>query len=347
MTNDQASMTKVLVVALVLSMTVSTRAKADNFITRSLFGRSDATPVWSSAPAEPHPAVVRIIVPEGNATSYGSGTLIDVREQYGLVVTNWHVVRDSTGLIEVVFPNGFRSQARALKADHDWDLAALVIWRPPVEPVPLADRAPQPGDALTIHGYGQGQYRIATGRCTQYCAPRTDFPAELVELNVEARQGDSGGPIFNSKGELAGVLFGAGRGTTIGSFGGRVNNFLATLAPDIGQKGSELFIASKNSSDPFCKTCPNGTCRINRDSDSPIPLAQLGRPLPSPEGNTGSESWTSAATEKPSLHPVESVTENASMVGPTTNRSLVDQAIGLLAIVGAVALVLQFVRLAK
>ncbi len=184
---------------------------------------------------QPHPAVARIIVPEGNATSYGSGTLVDAREQFGLVITNWHVVRDAQGAIEVVFPGGFKSKARALKVDADWDLAALVIWRPQIEPVTIAKAAPQPGDQLTICGYGQGMYRAATGRCTQYYAPRLDFPRHMVELDVEARQGDSGGPIFNRDGELAGVLFGAGQGTTLGSFGGRVKSFLATLAPDIGQ----------------------------------------------------------------------------------------------------------------
>ena len=55
----------------------------------------------------PHPAVVRVVAPEGNATSYGSGTLIDVRDQFGLVVTNWHVVRDVQGEVEVQFPDGF------------------------------------------------------------------------------------------------------------------------------------------------------------------------------------------------------------------------------------------------
>ncbi len=184
---------------------------------------------------QPHPAVARIIVPEGNATSYGSGTLVDARDQFGLVITNWHVVRDAQGPIEVVFPGGFKSKARALKVDTDWDLAALVIWRPQIEPVSIAQMAPRPGDQLTICGYGQGMYRAATGRCTQYYAPRLDFPRHMVELDVEARQGDSGGPIFNRNGELAGVLFGAGQGTTLGSFGGRVGSFLATLAPDIGQ----------------------------------------------------------------------------------------------------------------
>ncbi len=190
----------------------------------------------ASLPSKPHPAVVRVVVPEGEATSFGSGTLVDVREQFGLVITNWHVVRDAKGPIEVIFPSGLSSKARALKVDPDWDLAALVIWRPQVEPVKIAAAAPQPGDRLTICGYGPGIYRSATGRCTQYYSPKVNLPQQMVELDVEARQGDSGGPIFNDRGELAGVLFGAGQGTTLGSFGGRVESFLATLAPNIGRQ---------------------------------------------------------------------------------------------------------------
>ncbi len=198
------------------------------------------TPVGSPRSAvdftsqQPHPAVARIVVPEGDATSYGSGTLVDVRDQYGLVVTNWHVVRDGNGEVEVIFPDGFRSKARPLKVDSDWDLAALVVWRPNAAPVKLAATAPQAGEQLTICGYGSGNYRAATGRCTQYYAPAENLPQHMVELDVEARQGDSGGPIFNARGELAGVLFGAGQGTTLGSFGGRVEHFLASLAPNIG-----------------------------------------------------------------------------------------------------------------
>lgn len=197
------------------------------------YWRGPAPPQQKHHGQKPHPAVARIIVPERGGYSYGSGTLIHVRDQFGLVVTNWHVVRDGTGPPEVVFPGGFRSRARSLKIDRTWDLAALVIWRPPVEPVPLAGRAPQPGEPLTIAGYGRGTYRQATGRCTQYVAPAMRFPFEMVELSVEARQGDSGGPIFNDRGELAGVLFGAGHGTTMGSYVGRVRGFLASVAPDL------------------------------------------------------------------------------------------------------------------
>jgi hypothetical protein len=200
--------------------------------------------------AAPHPAVARIVVPEGEATSFGSGTLVDVRDGFGIVITNWHVVRDAKAPIEVIFPGGFTSKARALKMDADWDLAALVVWRPPVEPVKIAAAAPQPGDQLTICGYGPGIYRAATGRCTQYYAPREDFPQQMVELSAEARQGDSGGPIFNSRGELAGVLFGAGNGTTLGSFSGRVGEFLATLAPDIGCETGTTLVSMQNPTYP-------------------------------------------------------------------------------------------------
>jgi hypothetical protein len=131
-----------------------------------------------------------------------------------------------------------------LKVNNDWDLAALVIWRPDgVRPVPLADIPPRPGDVLTIAGYGSGTYRAATGRCTKYFAPTLDLPKQLVEVSVQARQGDSGGPILNARGELAGVLFGASRGTTMGSYAPRVRHFLASVAPDLGQDAGTMIAA--------------------------------------------------------------------------------------------------------
>jgi hypothetical protein len=152
-------------------------------------------------------------------------------------------VRDAAGLVDVVFPDGFHSHAKPLKVDQDWDLAALVVWKPNCEPVKIAMYPPRPGDLLTIHGYGRGKYRIATGRCTNYYSPQPNFPHEMVELDVEARQGDSGGPIFNQQGEIAGVLFGAGQGTTMGSFAPRVRVFLAAVAPDFEQASAASQVA--------------------------------------------------------------------------------------------------------
>jgi hypothetical protein len=161
----------------------------------------------------------------------GSGSLIHVTKQFGVVLTNWHVVRNAPGAVEVVFPNGAHYQATVMKMDKTWDLAALAIWRPDVEPITIANQAPQPGEPLTIAGYGSGTYREATGRFTQFVAPSQKHSFEMVELSAEARQGDSGGPILNARGELTGVLLGAGHGATIGSYCGRVEIFLADVTP--------------------------------------------------------------------------------------------------------------------
>lgn len=179
--------------------------------------------------SSPHPAICRVSATSGHSVSLGSGSLITVADQYGIVITNWHVVREATGEISVVFPGGFHSSARILKVDRDWDLAALAIRRPDITPIELASAAPRRGEPLTIAGYGSGQYRALTGRCTQYVSPGERLPFQMVEVSVPARQGDSGGPILNQNGKLAGVLFGAGANTTTGSYVGRVRLFLNSL----------------------------------------------------------------------------------------------------------------------
>jgi hypothetical protein len=206
-----------------------------------------------AAPSQqiPHPAVVRVIAPERGGTSCGSGALVAANETYGLVVTNWHVVRDAKQTVVVVFPDGFRSGARVLATDRHWDLAALAIWRPNVQPIALAERPPQPGEPLTIAGYGRGSYRAAMGRCTQYVSPGHGLPFEMVELSTAARQGDSGGPILNQRGELAGVLFGAGFGRTAGAYCGRVRWFLDSAADDFLALPSQSVMLAQNQARPL------------------------------------------------------------------------------------------------
>ncbi|MFM8707580.1 MAG: serine protease [Planctomycetia bacterium] len=177
----------------------------------------------------PHPAVVRIVAAENGGASLGSGVLVDANHQQGLVLTNWHVVRDTRSAVLVQFPDGFQTAGTVVRMDETWDLAAIVIWQPPATPVPLAATPPAPGDLLTIAGYGRGPYRAQTGRCTEYLSPGAGHPKEFVELAAGARQGDSGGPILNERGELAGVLFGQNSGRTIGSCSTRLRAFLTSV----------------------------------------------------------------------------------------------------------------------
>ena len=236
--------------------------------------------------AAAHPAVVRVIASERNGLrSYGSGVLVAKSEEHGLVVTNWHVVCDATGPITVIFPDGFLSGATVLRTDRDWDLAALAIWRPGAEPIPLAPVAPRRGEPLWIAGYGSdGRYRAAPGRCTQYNPPNLKLPAELVELSATARQGDSGGPILNRRGELAGVLFGSGRGFTMGSYCGRVQEFLATITDDFRRMPRDGTMIAQRPARP---AQPGGVA-------SAVATIPAPRTLPSAGCGTGDAGWGAA-----------------------------------------------------
>ena len=258
----------------------------------------------------PQPAVVRVIAAERDGTSMGSGSLVAVDANHGLVVTNWHVVRDATGPITVVFPDGFRSGALILKVDRDWDLAALAIQKPNVKPIRVATETPQPGESLTIAGYGpDGIYRAVGGRCTEYLSPGNNLPAELVEVDVQARRGDSGGPIYNSRGEIAGVLFGAGGnfftgGYTMGSYCGRVRQFLAVSyvtfqqLPGNGGQGAGSREQGAGSAIAVAQQMP-----VNGPHPDPLPEGEAARPLPSPPSTFNAAAVASSAAENPFVKP--------------------------------------------
>jgi len=194
----------------------------------------------------PHPAVARIVAPENSGTSLGSGVLVDVNRNQGLVLTNWHVIRDSRSAVLVQFPDGFQSAGTVVRWDEPWDLAAIVIWKPNATPITLAEKPPELGEPLTIAGYGRGPFRAETGPCTQYLAPGSGYPLEFVELSATARQGDSGGPIINAQGQLAGVLFGQNDGRTIGSCSTRLRTFLAS----VGSRGFQGMPIAEFSREP-------------------------------------------------------------------------------------------------
>jgi hypothetical protein len=222
---------------------------------------------------------------------------VAVNERHGLVITNWHVINEATGQVTVEFPDGFESPATIQKVDRDWDLAALAIWRPQVAPVPVAREAPRPGEVLTIAGYGPGKYRAVSGQCTQYVAPGERFPYEMVELAATARQGDSGGPILNSRGELAGVLFGEGQGRTAGSYCGRVQWFLDSVIghPVVESAANSMIAQTPFDRQPARSPLAKFPSETNLASDWPPRSETL--PVQSPSGELASaaHSWRSTA----------------------------------------------------
>jgi hypothetical protein len=322
---------------------------------------STATTFVDWARTHVHPAVVRIVAPGNGSISYGSGTLIYVGEQVGLVITNWHVINEATAPISVHFPDGFYSLGTIQSIDQDWDLAAIAIRKPPnVSPVSLSNRAPRPGEMLTIAGYGSGQYRAASGPCTQYVAPGLEFPYEMVELAASARQGDSGGPIFNDRGELAGVLFGEGNGRTSGSYCGRVRWFVSRVAPQIGSGDVLVARAPAKEGEPLrtLQAATQQQSSMPGAAETP-PLVKLEPPAaphttapPHAVPGTRSQTWqASVSAADPPPPPVASTRAEGAppeVVQITwhdvAGETWTEQAKTILAGIGALAILLQALR---
>ncbi len=177
-------------------------------------------------------AIVRVFNAVGSGRAAGSGTLVDVGADHGLVVTCAHLFRDGSGTLSVAFPNQQTYAARLVKADAAADLAALVIAPPGVEPIAIAARYPRRGEPLVSCGYGgDGRLWCNRGQALGYVAAAPSRDVETLELSGTARLGDSGGPVLDQNHQLAAVLFGTNGRVVDGTYCGRVRSFLGELSP--------------------------------------------------------------------------------------------------------------------
>ena len=207
------------------------------FSAGSLFA---AYPAGSRSVQRHYPAIAKVVGrgpvetnDEGQtqAVYYGSGVYVAEMGNFGLLLTNWHVVNGSQGLLRIDFPS-FQSEGAVILVDEVWDLTAIVIRRPNFLPFPISLEVPQIGDELWVAGYGQdaglGGFQMSSGPVLFYSFPGTNesLPGETLAIGCGVRHGDSGGPILNRYGELAGLLWGSDGTLTTGTFCLRVQAFL-------------------------------------------------------------------------------------------------------------------------
>jgi S1-C subfamily serine protease len=183
-------------------------------------------------------SAVWILVPVGGGKARsGSGALIDAGR--GLILTNYHVVRDDDRVL-VHFPiytNGKpvaerkayspnRSvPAKVLAREPRRDLAIIQLERPvppEAKALKLAKDSPKPGSRVHSIGnpsasgalwvYTEGSVRqvyskkfLSKGRDGE--AP-FEVDARIVETQSPVNAGDSGGPVVNDKGELVAIVEG-------------------------------------------------------------------------------------------------------------------------------------------
>ena len=139
------------------------------------------------------------------SNSLGSGFVIDPS---GIVVTNNHVIGDAND-ISVIFADGTRLKADIVGKDSKVDLAVLRVKSDkPLKAVPFGDSdAIRPGDWVLAIGnpFGLGG-SVTAGIVSARGRNIESGPYDnYIQTDASLNKGNSGGPLFNMKGEVIGI----------------------------------------------------------------------------------------------------------------------------------------------
>jgi regulation of enolase protein 1 (concanavalin A-like superfamily) len=164
---------------------------------------------------------VKVEGEEGTAT--GSGFLIGVDGDAGLIVTNQHVIADESGRSQppsVVFGSGTKTErvlrAEVVASDPEADLAVLRVTAPGL-PTPLdVTQAVPLRETMTVYTFGfplgnllssgKGNPAVTIGQGT-VSSLREDERGRLhrIQLDGDINPGNSGGPVVDGEGRLVGI----------------------------------------------------------------------------------------------------------------------------------------------
>ena len=164
---------------------------------------------------------------DSRAEAAGTGIILSSR---GEILTNNHVVQGSTAIKVTVESTGTSYTARVVGTDETDDIAVLQLVDSTGAPVTGLTKATidtgtlAAGDAVTSVGNAEGTGNLvaATGTVTalqQSITVANDITGAdehlsgLIETDADVVSGDSGGPLIDKQGEVAGVVTAASSGS--------------------------------------------------------------------------------------------------------------------------------------
>jgi S1-C subfamily serine protease len=148
-----------------------------------------------------------------------AGTGMVINAARGLVLTNNHVIENSTKITATVAATGKNFQARVVGYDVTGDIALIQLQHPSgLHQIPLGDSSKvKVGDAVTALGNAEGRSAIvpAAGRITgvnrtitasdQGGVVTSETLHGMFQTDAGVVSGDSGGPLVNAAGEVIGM----------------------------------------------------------------------------------------------------------------------------------------------
>ena len=141
------------------------------------------------------------------SASSGSGFILTTD---GYIVTNHHVIADADS-VKVTLYNGDTYDATVVGGDEDYDIAVLKIDAEDLQPVTLGDSSKlNVGDRVLAIGNPLGELTFSMSGGMVSSVNRTinvdGTPFNMIQTDASINPGNSGGPLFNSYGEVVGIV---------------------------------------------------------------------------------------------------------------------------------------------
>ena len=145
----------------------------------------------------------------------------------GLILTNNHVIADSTKIAVTVATTGKTYEASVVGSDSAHDVAVLRLKdATDLTPAAVDDETVQVGDDITAVGNseGGGQLQAADGTVTDLGASVTTTAQGtedsetldgMIQVQADIVSGDSGGALLDDEGEVVGMNTAASSGTPV------------------------------------------------------------------------------------------------------------------------------------
>ena len=139
--------------------------------------------------------------------SSGSGFILT---KDGYIATNYHVVKNAE-TVKVTLYNGDEYEARYIGGDSEYDLAVIKVDATDLQPVTLGDSDTlNVGDRVLAIGNPLGELTFSQSGGMVSSVNRAinvgGTPFNMIQTDASINSGNSGGPLFNSYGEVVGIV---------------------------------------------------------------------------------------------------------------------------------------------